>query len=105
MTDHLPGTERRRYPRVKVLPGPPGPTAGLVALSHEREHSNGAIPRTADLDARVTTAGLPGESMLRATAMAGLGLAVCGGATFVAVRLVMVGAAWATGRSGDAVAT
>jgi hypothetical protein len=102
MADHLLGTERRRYPRVKLLPGP-GSTADLIPLSQAGEHSNGAIARTADLDSRVTTVGLPGESMLRAAAMAGLGLAVCGGATFVAVRLVMVGAAWATGRSGDAV--
>ena len=103
MADHL-GKERRRHPRVKLFAAR-GSAATLTPVALEGAHASASLLPALDHDVRVKTSGLPGKPMLKGVALAGLGLAVWGGAAFVAFRLVMIGAAWATGRSGDAVTT
>jgi hypothetical protein len=102
MADHL-EKERRRFPRVTV-PSTPGSTGGLIPASLQ-EHSGEPLAQSVVRDGNMKTAAALREPVLRLVRVAGLGLAVWGGVTFVAVRVVLIGAAWATGRSGDAVTT
>jgi hypothetical protein len=102
MADHL-GQERRRYPRVTV-PSAAQSMAALIPLLQEEERSTSAT-QLAVPESNVKAAVALSQPMLRLVAQAGLSLAVWGGATFVAVRLAMIGASWVTGRSGDALTT
>jgi hypothetical protein len=101
MADHL-GEERRRFPRVTV-PSASRSTASLVPPPLEASPSDGSLARISAPDAG--KAGASRDPMLRLVGLAGLGLALWGGVTFVAVRLAIGSAAWGMGRSGDAVTT
>lgn len=100
MADHQ-GQERRRFPRVTV-PAASGSTAALIPPPPESEPSREPVTRSALLLRKVSG---PRDPMLRLVGLAGLGLALWGGVTFVAVRLAIGSAAWGMDRSGDAVTT
>ena len=91
-----PGNERRRFPRVTL----PSPSNRVACAAMVR-------PRLSPLEQAMSAlGGLRGlfDRPIVISGLAGLGLAVCGGVTFVAVRRAINGAP-PTPRSGDALAT